>query len=395
MRTLFKNKIEDSWLFYVLIVLPCFNFLGKGSLFYLIFALFACFKMVANIRLDSNFFFSLLLTLSVALASVAFYDFNEVIKAFNYVLLYLVGYNGFFAAYDKIKFIKRTIAAIFTGFAANIVVTYFYNLNRVNTDYYRILYNFWTGELIAVTIIGLLSSVVIGYSFYAIFVQKKLATKIIGIISVVFMILINVQTATRTPFLLLVITYLFMFLLRFLNGTQRKKARGLVLFALIMTFMVLLYQNDTWGIKTYVLSTPIYERFMDEGMETSRIEIFKFYFDNMSKSFLGGDKVHALYGQSAHNFIQEGFDKYGILALVSLLGLSINIIASTVKMICIKRKTDIEFLLIAMYISIMIQICLEPTFDGYPVAIMSLLMVHGMASAYNLKRDDLIRSVVE
>ena len=392
--TLFKNKIEDSRLFYVLIVLPCFNFLGKGSLFYLIFALFAITKISTNIRLDSKFLFSLMLTLSIAFASVVFYDFNEVIKAFNYFLLYLIGYNGFVAAFDKIKFVKRTMAAIFTGFMANIIVTYFYNLNRVIDDYRRILYSFWTGELIAVTLIGLLSSVVIGYSFYIIFVQKKLIVKLIGIVAIVFMILINVQTATRTPFLLLAFIYLLMFLLRFFNMTQRKKAKGLILFVLVMALVVVLYQNDTWGIKTYVLSTPIYKRFMEVGIETSRFEIFEFYFQNMSKSFWGGSKVYELYGQSAHNFIQEGYDKYGILALVSLLGLSINIISTIIKMIFYKKKTDVDFLFIAMYSSIMIQICLEPTFDGYPVAIMSLLMIHGMASAYNLKRDDLIGSVI-
>lgn len=203
--TLFKNKIEDSWLLYVLIFLPCFNFLGKGSLFYLVFALFAATKISANVRIDSNFFFSMMLTISIAFASVVFYDISEVIKAFNYFLLYLVGYNGFVSAHDKMKFVKRTMAAIFAGFAANIVVTYFYNVNRVVIDYQRILYNFWTGEFIAVTLIGLLSSVVIGYSFYAIFVQKKLIVRIIGIASVIFMILINVQTATRTPFLLSII----------------------------------------------------------------------------------------------------------------------------------------------------------------------------------------------
>ena len=325
--TLFKNKIEDSWLFYVLIALPCFNLLGKGSLFYLIFALFAATKISTDIRLDSNFFFSLMLTLSIAFASVVYYDFPEVIKAFNYLLLYMVGYNGFVAAHDKMKFVKRTMAAIFAGFTANIVLTYVYNMNRVVVGYQRILYSFWTGEYIAVTLIGLLSSIVIGYSFYAVFIHKKLAVKLIGIVAIVFAVILNVQTATRTPFLLFIIIYTIMFLLRFLNATQAKKTRSVILFAFLVVALVILYENDTFGAKSYILSTPIYKRFLEEGVETSRTEIFEFYFKNMSKSFLGGGRVYNIYGKSAHNFIQEGYDKYGILALVSLLGISINIIA--------------------------------------------------------------------
>ena len=158
--------------------------------------------------------------------------------------------------------------------------------------------------------------------------------------------------------------------------------------------IIMIYQNDIWGIKSYVMSTPIFERFSQEGLETPRIEIATHYFNNMFDSFWGGNKISQSYGRMAHNFIQEGYDKYGVLSLIAMLGLTFNIVANIVKLICMRKKQSIEYLFISMYVAIMIQINLEPVFDGYPVVVMSLIMIHGLISAYLSNRDEVIRSEV-
>lgn len=391
MKIVLKNKIENSWIFYALIALSCVNFLGRGSLFYFVFALFALIKIRPTVKADSNSFFTILLTLSIMIAAVCFYDINEVIKAFNFFLLYLIGYSGFLAADDKIKFAKRTAFSVFAGFALYVILTYIYNLG-FTLDYKRTLYNIWTGNLVAVTLIGLVSSVIIGYSFYAIVIHKSFAMKVTGIVAIVFDFLINIQTATRTPIIMFVFLYILMLAIYFFSSDLEKKIKWLVLGAFLVAIAIFAYQSNMFGIKAYVLSTPIFQRFSEEGLETSRIEISRYYFEHMFDHIWGGNKTFEQYGHLAHNFIQEAHDKYGILATIALVGLTFKILSNIVKLVCLKEKMAVDFLLISMYLAIMIQICLEPVFDGYPVIMMSLMMIHGIASAYLSKRSELIRS---
>lgn len=380
MKIILNQKIEDSFFFYFLLLLPCLNFLGRGSIFCLIFACFTLIRIPLAIKLDGNFFCSLLLTFSMAIASLVFYDLSEAIKAFNYILMYLIGYCVFFVAKDKEKLIKRIFFTIFFGFLIHVVLLYVYNLN-LETEYQRTLYSIWTGQLVAVTLVALLSSVTIGYAFYAIVLHKKKAMKLAGITSIIFMMLINNQTATRTPFILFFIIFIFMFFIYIQGMENRKKVRRIVWGTIIIIAIVVIYQNDLWGIKTYILSSPIVERFAEEGMDTSRMEIASYHFKHMFDSLFGGQKISKVYGHLAHNFIQEAHDKYGIFATIALIGLAINILANIFKLLFLKRKLATDFLFISMYISIMIQICLEPVFDGYPVIIMILLLIHGLASA--------------
>ena len=393
MKISIKKNIESSMLFYILLALACMNFLGRGSLICLVFAMFALLKTKSVMKIDGGFLLALLLSMSVATAALVFYDLTEVVKAWNYVLLYYVGYNGFVAAEDKTEFVKRTVFAIFAGFGLNVVVTYLYNRN-ISTGGRRIIYNFWTNELMSVTLVGLLSSVIIGYSFYAIFVHKKLWMKLTGIASVWVMFLFNIQTATRTPIILFIIVYSFMLLVWFISGGWRKRFKWLVLAAVIIVLLATVYAYDVAGIKTYIVDSPLFERFASEGIETARNEIAVYYFEHMFDSIWGGGKVGASYESMAHNFIQEGHDKYGIFATVAMIGLLAGFVKNLCKLL-FNPKSDIDFLFVSMYLALIIQICLEPVFDGYPVVVMILLMIHGMVSAYMTGRDNLMESCAQ
>ena len=141
MKISLNKNIEDSNLFYILIAFSCMNFLGRGSLLFLVFALFAFIKESHVIKVDGNFCCVALLTFSIALASLVFYDVTEVVKSLNYVLLYLAGHNGFMAAKDKLRFAKKTVFSVFAGFAVYVILTYLYNRN-IELGGSRIIYMF-------------------------------------------------------------------------------------------------------------------------------------------------------------------------------------------------------------------------------------------------------------
>jgi hypothetical protein len=152
-----------------------------------------------------------------------------------------------------------------------------------------------------------------------------------------------------------------------------------------MIFIVvagLLYYYDVFQMRTYIDASPLTQRFKEEGMETPRTEIIRYYFEHMFDNVWGGGKISNSYEYMAHNYLQEGFDKYGIITMIALLVLTGCFFRNVIRLISIRKKIDIDFLLISMYIAIIPSICLEPVFDGYPVIFMCLLIIHGMSSAY-------------
>lgn len=373
-----EKKFENSIIYYVLIACACVNLLEKGSL---IFCAIALYKVRFKYKFDANMISITLLTSAVVISSIIFYSFYEIVKAANFFFLYLIGYNGYLVSNDKIKYINRTVFAIFTGFGANIIITYIYNMN-IHRIAVRTLYSFWTHELISVTLIGLLSSVVIGYSFYCLFCSKKIYIKIISLIILIIALLINFSTATRTPIIMLCIVYSVMSIIYASSLGKRKALKALLAINLAFIVIFLTYQFNAFGIKEHIQQYPIFLRFKAEGLYSSRLDITKQHLKYMWRYLWGGNNIKTLVTYSAHNYLQEGYDLYGIFAFIALIAKTVHSIRNIFTLVSIKQKQPQDFLFISMYLSIYIQMCMEPVFSGYPILFWSMLLIDGMATAY-------------
>lgn len=378
-----KRPIECSKIYFLLILLFCMNLLGRGSIFCLLFGLFALTKMPRKIKADMCTAWTLLLTLSVAFTSYIYSDIVEVIKSFNFFLMYLAGTNGYHAAKDKKKYLKSLLFAVFAGYALLVCLTYFRNLSESYIKGHRVLINIWTGKPISVTLIGLVSSVVIGYFFYAFFCQKGKKLKIIASFVMIIVFLVNARSATRTPFLLFAVVMSIMWFIRYVkdqrSGRALKYVTGIIAVAIFgMAFIAV----DAFGIRTYIESTAIFERFMEEGTDTPRTKQFMLHLRYMLDYPWGGSFIEKKTGETPHNFLQQGHDMYGIFATIALIMLSFSFAKNIYVLIKRKNKKDVDYLLLSMYLAMTIQSMLEPVFTGYPCLIFSLLLMHGTANEY-------------
>lgn len=384
-----KHRSENPTIYYVLIVLACMNFLGKGSVVYLGLGLFELFRRKCSILIDLNAVAVAIFTLFVVAVSVVYYSLSDCVKSVNAVLLYLLGYDSFCRAADKDKCIEQTALSMCVGFGMQLVLMFAYNLNREQASV-RSLYSVWTKETIAVTLLGLLVATVTGYSFYAFFCGDKLWKKTLVLIMLAVGLKISFDTATRTPIVLFAAVYTAMSVLYMINihGIKMLRYVGVLLFFGAAVF--LLYITDTFGIKSAIWGTPIFQRLFMEGLATGRVDITKRHFAYMLQYPWGGAKIQKATGDIAHNFLQECHDLYGIFATLALLVITTQLILNLVRLIRIRKKTGVDFLLISLYLAIMLQMCMEPVFSGYPILFWSLLNIHGMATAY-LKGKRMIR----
>ncbi|MBR7133389.1 MAG: hypothetical protein IKD04_07630 [Clostridia bacterium] len=378
METLIEKKYEDKIINYILLALTCMNFMKSGSIVFLLFCIYNFLGVKTSLPKQSVTLFLLAFSM---IPVIIFGDtedkLNGIVKTLNYFLPFIVGYNGYLHATDKEVYVRRTLFSIFTGFSIYIILMYFYNMSLGTKG--RVLYNIWDEQYVAVTLIGLMSAFIIAYSVSVIMYFKSIAIKIVCFISMLFVVLINMQTATRTPFALLVAMIVFMFFCSFNQQNYERRARYVFTAMFIFLIALSVYFLNLFGVRDAILNSPLMERFLEKGMETSRVDITKFYFQNMLKYPWGGGNVHELYGTGAHNIWQQCYDTYGVFAAFFMLIITISMIKYFIKLLLMKDKQDMDYVFIAVYLGVLIQIGLEPVMTGYPILFWVMLFIHGMA----------------
>jgi len=376
-----ERPCEVSRIYYWLLVFACMNFMLSGSVFFLALVLFELFRRNFTVAMERRVMPVIVLVLSILVSSYAHYSFAECIKALNYGLIYIIGYDGYFRVTDQKKYVKSTMFAITVGFGVELILMFLYNYGREQINI-RSMYSVWTTKPIAVTLLGLLAAVVIAYSFYAFFFAKNVRLKVVVLVMLIAGLWFGFQTATRTPLIMFCVVYGFMGAVYVLNK-RGIKALGLIVWvSLLAVLLAILYSLDVFGVKSALLSTPVFQRMEQAGLETSRTILMRRHFQYMFDYLWGGDNIMQIVGLRAHNILQEGHDMYGIVTSASLVIIILQALGNMRKLLMSKNKSDIDFLFLSMYLAIVVQLFLEPVFNGYPILIWCFLLIHGIANAY-------------
>lgn len=385
-----EKNIEESHIFYLLIVLACMNFYEKGALITFALGVYFLCKCHFKLEVDSTLVSMIIVMGSVIMTSLIYNRlYVECLKAFNFVFMYIVGRRGYILAGEKEAFIKRTIFAVFFGFLLQLAIQYGYNYG-MTYDRARTLYSIWTHQAVAVTLIGLLSAAIIGYSFYGIFLCKKKLIKILSIMGIILTIIVNFASATRTPIFLMIANLLIMFFIYF-SDTSASSLKGKVkmfgvLFVLVVGLWVA-FEANAFNLKTYIESSELLSRLLDSGIKTGRTVLFTQYNELMPRYLWGGGYMQQIIGRSAHNYLQESYDLYGVFAFIALVAFTVHIIKNFINLIKNREKRDYHFLIISMGITLFTQCCLEPVMTGYPITFWILVMIDGMTTSVLRSKD--------
>ena len=359
------------------------NFMGNGAAILLLCSFFAILSFRIYIKIDDVFVLLISLFSGVLLSSILFGKVDDVLKSFNFLFPYFIGYSGCVASEDKDEYVKKSNLAVFMGFGIYLIFICYYNYDKFAGS--RLFINPWTNQLMLATIAGLISSVVIGYSFYGLFISKNVALKIISVVLLVLAIILNLNTATRTPIVMLLIVYV-LGTISYLIGAEKKenKIRTYGIITLICATSFFLY---TLLLKDYVYESFLYERISNQGIETSRIQIMYDHFKYMFDYLWGGGQISILANNLPHNFIQEGHDLYGIVVFVALLFIFIRGALKCGHLFFKRNKSSIDNLMFCFYLSVLVQMCMEPVFRGYPQLFWVFLLVDGVYDGYYKKQD--------
>ncbi len=365
----------------LLVILGCMNFRGDGSLILLLFSIFVLLSTGFRVRLGWDAVPVGLLMVFIAIASAIHYETDEIIKAATFFLLYVAGRAGYQNSLNKTSYIERSLFSVFAGFALELIIFRIYNIDKEKPTV-RSFYSAWTGELIAVTLLALLASVLIGYSFYAFFAKRNRWVSLIVLGCLINGLTLSSETATRTPFAVFIVVYAVMGIIYVFDKKGARAIRSIIFVAIAIGIFAAIYALDVGGIRTAIEEMPVYDRLLRNGFKSSRGNIAREYMRYMLDYPWGGGHVQAGLGIAPHNYLQQTYDMYGVFAFAAMCMVTIQFVRNFLQLAGIKKKKPQDFLFLSMYLAMSLQMCVEPVMTGYPILLWSLLYIHGIATDY-------------
>lgn len=381
---MFRDKKE--WLFYILGALACMNFLGRGPVVFLVFCIYGIWyfrkNFTCNYTVDYKIVPFVILSVSAFIAASIFFGIKDAIKPINFVLSYLLGCYVSIYSVDRKQTIIRLTVCLGIGFLCNLALTYYMNFIVLGHEPgIRTLINVWTNEPIPSTLIGLLSAFIIGISYYFIFVRGTFIVKAVCIIGLLLTLFVNNQTATRTPFLLIILTFFVLLYCRYDN-------RFFIVAPLVLLIGYVTISLNLFGLSDIISNSVVFERIDDKGFETARTDIFNKYLSLMWDYPWGGNYGEMIVGYLPHNSIQEVQNSYGIIAFLMMLIIYFRIGLLLLKYVRKARYDEINYLIIGLLTTIILQTLLEPVNSGYPQLLWVLFVYYGFAySNYNISYE--------
>lgn len=377
----FKLRLsrENNLVFYVLLALASMNFVHSGSMLMLIFNLCILFYRKFLIVVDKICILYILLTGSIIVYAIINPSVSECIKALNYVLCYWMGNSGYRLAKNKFLFTRNIVLSISCGCFIYLMLLIIIN---IDVTMYRMLIDVWTDEYIAVTLVAVVSSFIIASSVYFIFFEDNKAIKIIAIIILFISFALNFRTATRTPFVLLIILIIFTFYLKYKSyRTQHGKLYLFIGFMFLIGVLFFAYLFDLFSLRTSLENSFLWNRFIENDSD-SRIRIMLEHLKYSFKYPFGGGKIGDIVGKNAHNAVQNFYDNYGFFAGISYLIITISQVISLAKLLGLKDKQNSDYLLIIVLFTMSVQMWTEPIVTGYPIYIWIMCIIHGITCAH-------------
>lgn len=393
-----KINIKKNEYFFILafLFLAAMNFYAK--FFYFVFAAFIA-LILSKRRLMVN---GALIPYILLGIYMAIYNADEgvlsVFRCFAYAMCFIIGsnmilitsskhldFNGNFESRIKIGYTILSVICwgSFIHFMLNFFINQQWELGRNTTD-------IWTGESLSATIQAAIACLMNGLGVSMIICPKNKFSRIIGVLSIIGILMYNLILAGRTLLAMLLIVFIIGLIFFYLNSEAKtNKKKTFLIVASILIVIALVFMFNIGGIQDYIIESNLFERFnsdiQDEDIIGGERTIRKILFlQNIWKYPFGGLHMRAQFGY-AHDLLLDAYDEYGFLSTVFLLIILASGIRNLIRF-CKNKDISISCRLsfLCVYISILLEFCIEPIFEGVPWLFVCYCLLNGCIYSLNM-----------
>ncbi|MBE6916158.1 MAG: hypothetical protein E7471_05965 [Ruminococcaceae bacterium] len=356
--------------------------------YYWVFFSFAVFVITPDRKFGLNFstFCLFVLTISMILFEPERRNsITSLLQCFAFLMAYLIG-CGFSSKSNDLqagsKIIEKCIYLCAAGFFVHYLLNFFSNIDSLE----RNTVDFWTHDIVNATGQASLACVCVAVSIAALFSKTGLIQKIFAVVALLLVVSYNLILAGRTLLIIMVILFLVATVFRSIS-LKRNIIKDVLVVSAILTVLVLLYNANVLGAKSTFEDSNFYFRFYEQDAsgvaEDPRFEFKLLYLKNFFKYPFGGTHIRTTFAHYAHDLYLDGYDQYGIFALLSIL---LYIISSIVRLFKLLRHSHVPFhtkqLVLCTYLALNIQFMIEPIMQGTPFLLVAYCFIDGTLSQF-------------
>ena len=389
-----KLKNITNGALFLLLFLASMNLASK--FYYFVFVSFFLFVISKkSLRMDNC---SLLYLMLCTLMAGYHYseDIFDIIKYFSYAFFYLIGYN---VTHDSCNFdvcqeesrnisLKNSnimLIVMAFGSFAHYVLNW---ISNVGADVGRNTHDIWTGKEMAATGQASLSCLMLGLSVAWILASRKKIGRIFGILLLLSIMAYNLVLAGRTLIIIFFIIFTIGLIFYLVNvGEFKKRVMTVLLIIGLVALIAVLYFRNVGGVREMVENSNLFSRFSDiskgEALETERGDRKLSFLKNMVKYPFGGLHMREEFSY-AHDLLLDGYDEYGVICLVLLIGILYTGIRELF-CFCFDKANDMIYKIsfLCVYIAILLFFCVEPIFPGMPWLFACYCLINGSLAGIN------------
>lgn len=358
--------------------------------YYWTFFAFAVFVVTPSRKFEINF--STLCLFLLAMSMVLFdperrSNITDFLQSFVFLMVYIIG-CGFSNKENDVKSVEKIIYLCAFGLFAHFLLNFFnnYDIMMQDASFERNTVDFWTNDVLSATGQASLACVCVGVSVAILFSKTGVIQKIFAVAALLLVLMYNLILAGRTLLIIMAILFLLATVFRSVS-LKRNIIKDVLIVSAIIALLVLLYNSNVFNVKDAFENSNFYYRFYEQDArgiaEDPRFEYKLFYLQNFFKHPFGGTNIRNQTTHYAHDLYLDGYDQYGIFALLAIL---LYIISSLVRLFKFSKLSQVPFrakqLVFCAYIALNIQFLIEPIVQGMPFLLAAYCLIDGAVSRF-------------
>ncbi|MDM0948412.1 hypothetical protein QTI79_04170 [Clostridium perfringens] len=254
----------------------------------------------------------------------------------------------------------------------------------------RMVTDFWTKLPRTATLQGIFFSMMVSLFFYSIFIIKSKKEKFLKFLligCIIFSIIATLNTATRTLIYISILVFIINIIIYFYLSKKnfKKIIKLIILLGIILNIIIIIYNTDTFGLKTAIENTQLYKREVLLQSSGYKDERFKSYTEILSGIYLypmGGRKIDITL-KYAHNLWLDTALVVGIIPFINLIIYTILTLFTIIYFLKNKYISEKnKYLITSVYSALIINFMVEPILEGIPHIFILSVIINGITNKY-------------
>lgn len=279
------------------------------------------------------------------------------------------------------KTIIKYTYSIAIGFFIHAMANYIINIGTQD----RNTIDIWTNVKRSATLQATMLTMVMGSSFYSLFIVKKKLHKFIMLSCIILSLLYNLILGTRTLIIVSIVSFIFscmIFIVFYIKkGAVILKNAKILLSTIVI--ILLIYNSNFMGIKEEIKDTKLLRRinkpYSTQEADINRMKTIFVSFNNIFNYPIGGNTKKVGNLKYAHNMWLDVAKQSGIIPFTLLLLFSIINLWKCIKILRSREfSVETKVFLVGIYSAVLLNMSVEPIIQGEPLFFIMFCNIAGM-----------------